>query len=489
MLNQDDDDLDDDSLSSFDGENRASPKKKRLRSSKIVDASVDSAADAALIAAATEEHLRSLNIDPNSKEGKRQRRKIRNRMSAQLHRERKKNYIDSLEEQVRQRDQKIFQLQEHVRMMQSENCRLRDQLMSVCPSFDLGPHAAFEYTSEEDGRGSSCESDTESLSTATTKSGGVKFGTGLSLFSFFIMFGLTFWGLPSVPSSTDLVPATSLNVMPVFFNQHSSSQSVEFSVPSRRLLLSDSEDETRENAKLPVIPVINNINNNLLWSYEDSIALYPNTRLGPVAPVESATTIRKPRLRTRGSRNSTSSTSTEANFEIPRMETYSHYNKVLVTSGKALLDPSFALVKTFRSPRDMSSHDESSKSVVPSIVVDSKALSLSHWTAPAPVLDGDKATALTVAVADPSIATSASASASAPMLMMLLPASLIQWGTTWDSSKSNDEMLKSYMQDLWKENKTTTDGDSNSEDKQPILWVEIGCSVFKAQVVRNVTIS
>lgn len=422
-----------------------------------------------------------LNIDPNSKEGKRQRRKIRNRMSAQLHRERKKNYIDSLEEQVRQRDQKIFQLQKHVRTLHTENCRLRDQVKSVCPSFDFGPHTAFEYTSEEDGRGSSSESDTESSSTATTKSGGVKFGSGFSLFSFFIMFGLTFWGLPSVPSSTDLVPATPLNVLPVLLNRHSSSQNVDFSVPSRRLLLSDrdSDSETRENGPLPVIPVLNNINNNLLWSYEDSIALYPNS--SPVAPAESVTTVRKPRLRTRGSRNSTSSAPTESNFETPRMETYSHYNKILVTSGKALLDPSFALVKASRVSRDMSSKDESSKSVVPAVVVDSKALS--PWTAP--VLNGDKATALTVTVADPSIASSASA----PMLMMLLPASLIQWGTTWDSSKSNDEMLKSYMQDLWKENKTTSDSDSNADDDQPLLWVEIGCSVFKAQVVRNVTLA
>ena len=47
--------------------------------------------DAELILQATEHNLRLLgNIDPNSKEGKKQRRKIRNRMSAQIHRNRKK---------------------------------------------------------------------------------------------------------------------------------------------------------------------------------------------------------------------------------------------------------------------------------------------------------------------------------------------------------------------------------------------------------------
>ncbi len=45
--------------------------------------------DAELIAKATEENLKSLQVDPNSKEGKQIKRKIRNRMSAQFRRERK----------------------------------------------------------------------------------------------------------------------------------------------------------------------------------------------------------------------------------------------------------------------------------------------------------------------------------------------------------------------------------------------------------------
>ena len=41
-----------------------------------------------------------MNIDPNSKEGKKQKRLIRNRMSAQLHRERKREHLKQLEQQL-----------------------------------------------------------------------------------------------------------------------------------------------------------------------------------------------------------------------------------------------------------------------------------------------------------------------------------------------------------------------------------------------------
>ena len=50
-------------------------------------------ANALLIAEATAETLESLNIDPESKEGKKTKRRIRNRMSAQHHRDRKNQYI------------------------------------------------------------------------------------------------------------------------------------------------------------------------------------------------------------------------------------------------------------------------------------------------------------------------------------------------------------------------------------------------------------
>jgi len=71
--------------------------------------------DAELIASATEKQMALLEIDPNGREGKQQRRRIRNRMSAQLHRERKAMYIDALEAFVRIKEGRINALEGQVR--------------------------------------------------------------------------------------------------------------------------------------------------------------------------------------------------------------------------------------------------------------------------------------------------------------------------------------------------------------------------------------
>lgn len=81
--------------------------------------------DAELIAAATEENFKLLNIDPESKEGKRQRRRIRNRLSAQFHRERKKNYITHLEGLVKERDIKLQEAAGFIDELIAENAALR----------------------------------------------------------------------------------------------------------------------------------------------------------------------------------------------------------------------------------------------------------------------------------------------------------------------------------------------------------------------------
>mmetsp|Transcript_23907 Transcript_23907/g.35088 ORF Transcript_23907/g.35088 Transcript_23907/m.35088 type:complete len:646 (+) Transcript_23907:121-2058(+) len=81
-----------------------------------------------LIDEATDENLRQMNIDPDSKEGKKQRRRIRNRMSAQMHRERKRAYIETLEGEVRQRDAMISQLHGQLQRVLKENEMLRYQM-------------------------------------------------------------------------------------------------------------------------------------------------------------------------------------------------------------------------------------------------------------------------------------------------------------------------------------------------------------------------
>ena len=81
--------------------------------------------DADLIAQATEENFRSLGLDPESKEGKAQRRRIRNRLSAQFHRERKRTYIAHLEGLVKQRDVKLQEAAAALDRLTAENALLQ----------------------------------------------------------------------------------------------------------------------------------------------------------------------------------------------------------------------------------------------------------------------------------------------------------------------------------------------------------------------------
>ena len=56
--------------------------------------------DAATIASCTEAALKDLDIDPESEDAKKMRRQIRNRLSAQFHRDRKNMYIKTFEDKV-----------------------------------------------------------------------------------------------------------------------------------------------------------------------------------------------------------------------------------------------------------------------------------------------------------------------------------------------------------------------------------------------------
>ncbi|OWZ12719.1 BZIP transcription factor [Phytophthora megakarya] len=80
-----------------------------------------------------EERLRAMeaqleHLDPDSKEAKKKRRLIRNRMSAQLHRERKKAYVGQLEDQLQAKEKELKLLQEQLAAMAVESEQLKQQL-------------------------------------------------------------------------------------------------------------------------------------------------------------------------------------------------------------------------------------------------------------------------------------------------------------------------------------------------------------------------
>lgn len=87
--------------------------------------------DAVLVDQATDEKLRQLNIDPNSREGKKERRRIRNRLSAQMHRERKQAYIETLQYEVELRDQRIVELQNQLSASMAECNNLKAVICSM----------------------------------------------------------------------------------------------------------------------------------------------------------------------------------------------------------------------------------------------------------------------------------------------------------------------------------------------------------------------
>jgi bZIP transcription factor len=179
-------------------------KKKRKRANQK-----QPSADADIIATATEENLRKLGIDPNSNEGKKQRRKIRNRLSAQLHRERKKGYISYLEGLVRERDAKLLSVSADYSRLNMEVEKLRKVAVTNRNVDDnVGYSSGAGHTDSDAGD----DSDTVSISsevnganlsppmtpikgfTMGTRFKGSKIGSAFSLFSAVLMISITIFG-------------------------------------------------------------------------------------------------------------------------------------------------------------------------------------------------------------------------------------------------------------------------------------------------------
>ncbi len=94
--------------------------------------------DAEKIAEVTEAALKSLDIDPNSQDAKKKRRQIRNRLSAQFHRDRKNAYIKQLEDASDASKKLIESLQKRIYELEQENVFLKDQLGVYHPTIRSG---------------------------------------------------------------------------------------------------------------------------------------------------------------------------------------------------------------------------------------------------------------------------------------------------------------------------------------------------------------
>jgi len=81
--------------------------------------------DAEIIAEETERTLKEQGVDPQSKEGKAKRRQIRNRLSAQFHRNRKNAHMDTMQQLLNEKDLEISSLRNEVSRLVAENEHLR----------------------------------------------------------------------------------------------------------------------------------------------------------------------------------------------------------------------------------------------------------------------------------------------------------------------------------------------------------------------------
>jgi hypothetical protein len=78
------------------------------------------------------------------------------------------------------------------------------------------------------------------------------------------------------------------------------------------------------------------------------------------------------------------------------------------------------------------------------------------------------------------------------VLVMLLPASKVRWGKNWGRSSEGtmEAMLNGLNFTDYSNNDDKSGGEIPSDNPvQDDMWVEIGCSVFRAHLVRNVTLT
>ena len=413
--------------------------------------------DSLKINQAAEAMFSMLNLDPNSKEGKLQKRKLRNRMSAAQHRERKKELIDTLEDKLKEKEKEINALKLEVAQLSAENSKLKERLGGI---YSKPPSHSEDLTSSE----SESESTTSS---SKRKTFGSPVSAGISLLSFMFIFSFSF--------NNNLYPQLD-------FHQPVSSAPL----PTSRFLLStpsldisqgwvDLPSQSKQEAKYIIHTSEKSINNPTipsLYSYQDKLLqLYPpHTEEQPLkvnvrpSSIPLRSNLRSRRASADSSENERSLVPIYSDFSLqPRA------SQIYVSHARALLDPQLLASHFLPSPHS-SSTDTPHSTGSP----DEKALSTYR------VLSS-----LQNPMAGASVVSMAGVGAGNNMLMMVLPASAVRWGSSWEESTDNllENLIKREI--LKGETQQGVPLDSNSSS----LWVEIGCSVFKAQLVRNVTVT
>ncbi len=453
--------------------------KKRKRLSKPVNP------DADLIFLATEECIKTMNIDPNSKEGKKQRKLVRNRMSAQMHRERKKAYITYLENIIRHRESVISSMQNKLTYLSKEN----EILHKNKPE---SSNNSSNYTTSSDVD----TSDAVSISSGDTitplesvinleEPGKKKYRTTVSFFSLIFMVAFTLFASPKSPApfadKYPLVP--SINAMnsidttynlpnpsnnwpliasPIILNDATDFTRVQDEKPSAILSLDSPEDKSNRN-------IIRSTN--AIWKFQDKVVqLFPN-----VNNTQDKLRIKKRNLRNGYSNNDDKRALIPSYTQNDMGSFHGHTSssisssKVLITQGQALLHPALSIGM---------SNDYIKQTTKTTSNTDTKSDTSVSTTALSPYYGGASSSPTA-----PKALLSISSSDDAPqesndnMLLMILPANQVRWGKSVSDSLSMETLLNN--------SNFTSNGDPAQADD---MWVEIGCAVFKAQLVKNVTV-
>jgi hypothetical protein len=514
----------------------------------------DDEADASRISIETALHLKKLNIDPESKEGKVEKRKIQNRMSAQMHRERKRVYIETLEFQLQEREKLLHDLMAYTKYLMATldglGCSYEKRnIFESSKRCALHPSCASSASSSSAG-GTSSESDSDESSQHSTKSSLASsqksISAGLTLFSFLFFIYMAFVPSPrsvfEAPSSLEpLVPVPAGRIIsgrsladgsdyrPPFPGAAAGTLSAGASEPR---FLPQERTTILGSVPPPVHKVHSNSakSNRSLWTNEEHVAqLYPYTVGTSVPPTE-----RKPV-------HHTSSQSSSLRGSIPQHKENVVYDRALSIKTPAPYSRPYP-------PHSASSRDQNA---IPTASIDwsiaSQAMMLdgralldpillsSNWdirsyaSSKAVILNtgsGAHSREPTVMGLLPATSSSSSGSSdsgggrlgaenmysghfedahrgpnmdqsaphtldddaksvtpfSGPLLTMLIPASSVRWTSVWaaDASPEDYDLLRSVLGARYRDELLHS---TNASD----YWIEIGCSIIKARIVKNIT--